>query len=372
MEPLFFLMILTGIAGLARCFAQASDAARRTAEARWRLVRPVWQRAATLVGGQFRSGPGRLGEPRMQISVELESVALLVDHDVDHRGVSGVRYMTRITSTARNPSGLRLRVHEQRLRGAGDGGFRGRLVDVGNLKADGAFVVRASSPTLARWWLTPRLRAALRAAAEYQLTLEAHRLTSIRAGLEDDAERLVRALHAAALVAGRGRELAKAWRALAQELGGSLSTGATTVSGGEVTIELEHRGRLVSVMLGRSARNGQLGTRVSVARVASPSERFALKRRARRGSTRGRSEPPGDDALLRAYEVQASAPEKVALRFTDELAREVLALRPSAILGNEAAVTLVFSELETGREPIERAIAIVSALAAPGPHGPYR
>ncbi|WP_438021774.1 hypothetical protein [Sorangium sp. So ce233] len=373
MEPLFVLMIVSGIAGLARCFAQARQDARRAAEARWRIARPVWQRAAALVGGEFRSGPGQWGDPRMQISVVCENVALLVDHDIDPGDASVVRYNTRITGTARNPSGLRLRVHEQRLRQASGGAFRARPVDVGDPALDGAFVVKASSPTLARWWLTPPLREALRAAAEYQLTLESHRLTAVRAGLEDDAEKLASAIRAAALVAGRGRALAKELRALSQELGGHIVSGAGTSSAeGEAIIELEHRGRLLTVAFGREARKGPFGTQVRVARAASPSERFALRRRPRRGPARAAAGRSGDDALSRAYELRAEAPDRVALRLGDELRREIAALRPAAIVGDEAAVTLAFGHLETGRERIERAIAIVSALAAPEPRGPYR
>ncbi|WP_437729739.1 hypothetical protein [Sorangium sp. So ce1335] len=373
MEPLFVLMIVTGIAGLARCFAQARQDARRAAEARWRIARPVWQRAAALVGGEFRSGPGQWGDPRMQISVVCENVALIVDHDVEHGDASVVRYNTRITGTARNPSGLRLRVHEQRLRRSSGGPFRARQVDVGDPALDGAFVVKASSPTLARWWLTPPLREALRAAAEYQLTLESHRLTAVRAGLEGDAEKLASAIRAAALVAARGRALAKELRALAQELGGRILHGAgTAATEGETTIELEHRGRMVAVGFGREGKKGPFGTQVRVARAASPSERFVLRRRPRRGPARAAPGRAGDDALSRAYALCADAPDRAALRLGEELRREIAALRPAAIVGDEAAVTLVFGHLETRREPIERAIAIVSALAAPEPRGPYR
>ncbi|WP_437720060.1 hypothetical protein [Sorangium sp. So ce861] len=373
MEPVFFLMIISGIAGLARCFAGARGEARRAAEVRWRLARPVWQRAAALVGGQFRSGPSQSGDPRMQIAVVLENVALLVDHDIDRDDVLAVRYRTRITSTARNPSGLRLRVNEQRLGGASGGAFRARRVDVGDRAEDGAFVVKASSATLARWWLTPELRAALRAATDYQVTLESHRLTAVRAGLEDDAEKLASAIRAAALLAGRGRALTKELRALAHELGGRLSPGAGSISSeGEVTIELEHRGRRVTVEFGRDGKKGPFGTQVRAARAASPSERFAARRRARRAAARGAPRPRGEETLSVAYEVQAEAPDRLARRLGDELQREIVALRPAAIVGDEAAVTLVFGELETGRDRIERAIALVAALAAPGPHGPYR
>ncbi len=371
MEPIFVLMILSGIAGLARCFAQARQDARRAAEARWRIARPIWQRAAALVGGEFKSGPGQRGDPRMQISVVFENVALLVDHDIDHGDASVVRYHTRITGSARNPSGLRLRVHEQRLRRASGGAFRARQVDVGDPALDGAFVVKASIPTLARWWLSPPLREALRAAADYQLTLESHRLTALRAGLEDDAEKLVSAIRAAALVAGRGRALTKELRALSQEHGGRLLSGAAS-SEGEMTIEIEHRSRRLTVEFGREGKTGAFGTRVRAARAASPSERFSLRRRPRRGSARGGRGPSGDDALPRAYELQADAPDRVAQRLGDELRREIAALRPAAVVGDEAAVTLIFGQLETGRDRIERAIAIVSALAAPSPHGPYR
>ncbi|XYH92725.1 hypothetical protein ACMHYB_33235 [Sorangium sp. So ce1128] len=376
MEPIFLLMIISGIVGLSGVAAQSRQEARRAAEARWRIARPIWQRAAALVGGEFKSGPGKLGDPRMQISVVIEHVALLVDHDINDDDASVARYHTRITGTARNPSGLRLRVHEQRLRCANGEAFRARQVDVGDRAMDGAFVVKATIPTLARWWLTPPLREALRAAADYQLTLESHRLTAIRAGLEDDAEKLVSAIRAAALVAGRGRALTKELRALAQELGGRLLSGAGAASSeGEMTIELEHRSRLVTVEFGREGKKGAFGTRVRVARAASPSERFTLRRRPRRGPAREAPGPPGpsgDDALRRAYELLAEAPDRVAQRLGDELRREIAALRPAAVVGDEAAVTLVFGQLETGRDRIERAIAIVSALAAPSPHGPYR
>jgi hypothetical protein len=308
----------------------------------------------------------------MQISVVIDNVALLVDHDVDRGDAAVIRYSTRITSTARNPSGLRLRVHEQRLHGPGSGPFRARPVDVGDPAEDGAFVVKASSPALARWWLTRELREALRATTEYQLTLEAHRLTAVRAGLEDDAEKLASAIRAAALVAARGRALAKELRALSQELGGRLSSQAGASSEGEATIELEHHGRRLTVAFGRDGRGGAFGTHVRVARAASPSEQFALRRRARRGPGKGGPGPSSDGALSRAYEVLAGAQGSVARRLTDEVRREIVALRPAAVVGDEAAVRLVFGRLETGRDPIERAIAIVSALAAPAPHGPYR
>ncbi|MGK3962033.1 hypothetical protein WMF38_54140 [Sorangium sp. So ce118] len=373
MEPIFLLMIITGIVGLSGVAAQSRQEARRAAEVRWRMARPIWQRAAALVGGEFKSGPGKLGDPRMQISVVIEHVALLVDHDINDDDASVARYHTRITGTARNPSGLRLRVHEQRLRCASGEVFRARQVDVGDAALDGAFVVKATIPTLARWWLTPALREALRAAADYQVTLESHRLTAIRAGLEDDAEKLASAIRAAALVAGRGRALARELRALAQELGGRLLSGAGAASSeGEMTIELEHRSRLLTVEFGRGGKKGAFGTRVRVARAASPSERFSLRRRPRRGPARGAKDASGDDALRRAYELLAEAPDRVAQRLGDELRREIAALRPATVVGDEAAVTLVFGQLETGRDRIERAIAIVSALAAPSPHGPYR
>lgn len=373
MEPVVALMILLGITGLAGGFGEARHQARRAAEARWRLARPIWQRAADLVGGKFKSGPDPWGDPRMQISVVCENVSLLVDHDIDHDDVSVARYHTRITGTARNPSGLRLRVHEQRLRRSSGGPFRARRVDVGDPALDGAFVVRASIPALARWWLTPPLRDALRAAAGYQLTLESHRLTAVRAGLEDDAEKLASAIRAAALVADRGRALAKELRALSQGLGGRLLSGAGTASSeGGMTIELEHRSRLFTVEFGRVGEKGAFGTRVRAARAASPSERFTLRRRPRRGPPRGALDPSGDDALPRAYELVAEAPDRVAQRLGDELRCEIAALRPASVTGDDAAVTLVFGHLETGRERIERAIAIVSALAAPEPRGPYR
>ncbi|XXX71994.1 hypothetical protein WMF30_30540 [Sorangium sp. So ce134] len=373
MEPIFVLMVLSGIAGGLKVIEQVQEGARRAAEASWQMARPIWERAASLVGGEFKSGRDKRGYPRMQISVMFENVALLIDHDIDDDDVSVAPYQTRITGTARNPSGLWLRVHEKRLRRAGGGAFRARQVDVGDPALDGAFVVKASIPGLARWWLTPPLREALRAAADYQITLESHRLTAVRAGLEDDAERLVSAIRAAALVAGRGRALTKELRALSQALGGRLLYGADAASSfGEMTIELEHRSRLLTVEFGRGGKKGAFGTRVRVARAASPSERFTLKRRPRRGPARGDGGPSGDDALPRAYALSADAPDRAARRLGDELRREIAALRPAAIVGDEAAVTLVFGHLETGRERIERAIAIVSALATPEPRGPYR
>ncbi|MGK3984380.1 hypothetical protein WME99_15150 [Sorangium sp. So ce136] len=372
MEPIFVLMIVSGVAGLAVA-GQMQDGARRAADARWQIARPIWQRAAALVGGEFKSGPDRWGNPRMQISVVFENVALLVDHDIDDDDVPVAPYHTRITSTARNASGLWLRVHEQRLRRASGGAFRARQVDVGDPALDGAFVVKASIPALARWWLTPPLREALRAAADYQLTLESHRLTAVRAGLEDDAERLVSAIRAAALVAGRGQAFKKELRALSQALGGRLLYGAGAASSErEMTIEIEHRSRLLTVEFGRGGKKGAFGTRVRVARAASPAERFTLRRRPRRGSARGANDPSGDDALRRAYELLADAPDRVAQRLGDELRREIAALRPATVVGDEAAVTLAFGQIETGRDRIERAIAIVSAFAAPSPHGPYR
>ncbi|WP_437766765.1 hypothetical protein WMF27_22825 [Sorangium sp. So ce281] len=373
MEPILIMLIISGITTLVGGIAETRHQARRAAEARWRLAGPIWQRAADLVGGKFKSGPDPWGDRRMQISVVCENVSLLVDHDIDHDDVSVARYHTRITGTARNPSGLRLRVHEQRLRRARGGAFRARQVDVGDPALDGAFVVKASIPALARWWLTPPLREALRAAADYQLTLESHRLTAIRVGLEDDAEKLASAIRAAALVADRGRAFAKELRALSQGLGGRLLSGAGAASSeGGMTIELEHRSRLFTVEVGREGGKGAFGTRVRAARAASPSERFTLRRRPRRGPPRGAPDPSGDDALPRAYELSAEAPDRVAPRLGEELGREIAALRPAAIVGDEAAVTLVFGHLETGRERIERAIAIVSALAAPERRGPYR
>ncbi|WP_437751426.1 hypothetical protein [Sorangium sp. So ce1389] len=368
MEPIHVLLVISAYAGIA-LVAQVHDGSRRAAEARWKIARPIWERAASLVGGEFKSGPDRWGALRMQISVVIENVALLVDHGIDDNDVSGAPHHTRITSTTRNPSGLWLRVHEKQLRRASSGAFRARQVDVGDPALDGAFVVRTSIPGLARWWLTPPLREALRAAADYQLTLESHRLTAVRAGLEDDAEKLVSAIRAAALVAGRGRALTKELRALSQALGGRLLYGADPASSeGEMTIEIEHRSRLLTVEFGRGGKKGAFGTRVRVARAASPSERFTLRRRSRRGARA----PSGDDALRRAYELLADAPDRVAPRLGDELRRDIAALRPAAVVGDEAAVTLVFGQIETGRDRIERAIAIVSALAAPSPHGPYR
>ncbi|KYF75188.1 hypothetical protein BE17_53060 [Sorangium cellulosum] len=372
MESIFVLLVISAYAGIA-VVGQVHEGTRRAAEARWRVARPIWERAAALVGGEFKSGPDKWGAPRMQISAVIENVALLVDHGIDDDDVSGAPYHTRITSTARNPSGLWLRVHEQRLRRASGEAFRARQVDVGDPALDGALVVKASIPALARWWLSPPLREALRAASDYQITLESHRLTAVRAGLEDDAEKLVSAIRAAALVAGRGRVLTRELRALSHELGGRLLCGANSASSeGEMTIEVEHRSRLLTVEFGRGGKKGAFSTRVRVARAASPSERFTLRRRPRRGSGRGAQEPSGDDALRRAYELLADAPDRVAQRLGDELRREIAALRPAAVVGDEAAVTLVFGQIETGRDRIERAIAIVSALAAPSPHGPYR
>ncbi|WP_437520011.1 hypothetical protein WME79_25670 [Sorangium sp. So ce726] len=128
-----------------------------------------------------------------------------------------------------------------------------------------------------------------------------HRLTAIRAGLEDDAEKLASAIRAAALVADRGRALAKEVRALSQGLGGRLLSGADTASSeGGMTIELEHRSRLFTVEFGREGGKGAFGTRVRAARAASPSERFTLRRRPGRSPPRGAPDPSGDDALPRA------------------------------------------------------------------------
>lgn len=362
------------VAALAVCL-MASEIHRRA----MRELAGAWRKTAKLVGGGFEPAGGTWWERTpMRITAKLEDVSVSVDHYTAQSGKSSTTYTRIAAAAAKAPRWLSLEIYEAGALSTIGKALGAQDVGVGHAKFDDAFVVKSSDEALARLWLGPSFCKAALASRAYALTLEKGKVESNRVGIEDDAERLARAMRAVALLAGRGRALRDGWRGLASELGGEITTGDDVWPSDDLApISLAHRGVLLTIALDPEWISGTLprvGTRVSAARAASAGEGFTLRRRA--GSAAAKraelTDPFDDDAFAEAYTLEGSDDDRALRRLTDELRQNILALAPAEITVDEDEVAVVLEGAEMRAKPIEAAIAIAVDLAAPSPEGPYR
>jgi hypothetical protein len=192
---------------------------------------------------------------------------------------------------------------------------------------------------------------ALDAFERYQLEMKGGAVTALRAGLEDDPDRLVRGIRLVAALASRPAQLRERWQRLAKRLAASL--------------DARRAWRLLRSSSISGTRHGvefSLEARVATPGEPEPRDLYTILRVARRGD--------GPRFLLSARHCVSHAPAELRARFPRGLD---LSKTPARfILGVPRGIELWAPGLILDGEAAEALVRAGTLLAAPAPVGPYR
>ncbi len=298
-----------------------------------RRVNTAWASAAERLGGRFTPlhGPWYNKKAR-NVRASIDGVEVLADHYTVSTGKSSTTY-TRIRATAAAPAGMELQIFRKHaLSGLGQAlGFQD--VRTGHERFDEEFTVKSNTPDLVPVWLGQEVRRAVVRASDYAMRMSDGEVKAQRVGLEDDAGLLERAMTAVAQLAGRGVWMQNRWRAMADELGGSLRSRSSAWSldgASSIVVAWQDVQITVDVVKDREGMMGgewRLTTRV-------------------RGRRRGG--------------------KPIAPR------RTLVGRVPARIEGNDTHVTLSIEGVVVGSTTLQTAIETVGRTAAEGEIGPYR
>jgi len=328
----------------------------------------VWQRAADELNGDYteRETGFFASEPR-KIDVELEGRDITVDHYSVSSGNS-TTYYTRVRASCEAPSDLKLRVFKT-------DGFSGLAravgfqdVPVGDPEFDENYIIKASDPELAPWWINQHVRDAIVGAdVGYRYKLERGVVTTERAGLEDDPDGIVAAVQATAAFANGKRRLLNAWNLLARDFDGE----ATSVPAGWVRVDGQHEGVPFSIEIEdvRDYHFTVIEARITTS--TGKAEPFALSKEGHLfGSTMPRVEPPPFDTG--GYKLYGLDVSKVAGLVDDADLSMLKKLDAAKLRVDEDRVTIMLYGVVTKKRPLHAAIALAARLASGARHGPYR
>ncbi|MBW2527659.1 MAG: hypothetical protein JRI23_25985 [Deltaproteobacteria bacterium] len=337
----------------------------RYAIAYGRRVDAAWRVAAEQLRGEYEPRAGPWYNRVRRIDAELDGTAVAIDHYTVSTGKSS-QVFTRLTAAVTFPGKLKLRVYPKHaLSGLADAlGFQD--VPTGDADFDERFVVKANDEDLARSWLSPRVRQALRKTTGYSFTIKNGKLTAQRSGLELEPQQLTNAAEAAAEVAAAGRHLLERWEHFARGEQGVLGAG-----GGRPRIEIDERGVPLRIDTAET-RDGNTVTRVR-ARILDPeAERYEL--RLDEEISDGTLSPVelGEQPLPARFALASSEPEQTARRLTDTVRRRVARLEPAGIESDGDEVVVVLRGMESDEARLRTAMDVASSLAAEAGRGPYR
>ncbi len=239
-------------------------------------------------------------------------------------------------------------------------------VTVGDPAFDARRTVRTTDGPLARAWLDRRARDRLLAADGYHFVIDGGLARAFTMDPVASAEPLIAAAHALAALAGRGRELGRAWRDLAARLGVMVQAGA---AGRSLRIPLARTVVAVDAFAGGLAR--RLGGRGLFVRVRCPrtggaSDRFALRDR---GAGRGFLPSVGGSGQRCTIGIgddryAAWADEPAALLAHLAGAADLLAdAHPELVVGDSQAVTLFFLGVDVATARIRAGVDLAGQLA---------
>lgn len=278
-------------------------------------------------------------------------------------------------------AGLRLEVERGSL-DVLDRALGARDALVGDEAFDERFVVETNDVPFARAWLGPRIRGALLAVRDHvAVRLVDGELTLARRSDKVSPLDQQRIFELARLLAGRGRELAAQWQALAGALGGTLrADGGVFAPDGSAAVAVERAGVAITIDGWREPAGGartRLYTRVRGARLLADRVALAAWRRGgQRPAVDGALDErtSGDAGFDAAYELRASA--DAAAWLTPALAHKIAAGGADRLLVDGDGVTLLFAGFASAADRLGPACELVAALACHGTPrgtaGPYR
>lgn len=327
----------------------------------------AWAQTAHALGARYdrRSGPWYNRVRR--IDAEVDGTAVAVDHYTVSTGKSSTTF-TRLRAEVLFPGKLHLRVYPKHALSGLSRALGFQDVPTGDADFDEQFVVKANDEDMARSWLSPRVRQAIRRAAKYSFTIKDGALTAQRVGLEEESDRLEAAVHATAELASAGRRLLDRWERFARVEEGVLGAGA-----GRPRIELDERGVPLRIDTADDGAGGNTVTRVR-ARILDPdAERYELRQSGESFGDPTLSEVPAEQLdLPKRFALGSSSPGQTAARLSPEVRRALPALAPLRVQSDGEEVMVVLRGMESDEERLREAVEVATALAAEAGKGPYR
>ncbi len=302
----------------------------------------VWSEVAVRTRGRFEPQGGALfwSSPAKVTATLGTGIDVVVDHrPARPRGSASAT--TQVRADARGSAELRVRLVRRGVFARVRTTLGLRHVELGHDAFDTAFLVRANDHELARAWLSARVRAAILACGpDYRLSLRRGIVRAERGGFETDPDCLLAAMHAVAMLAVGGDELLDRWRALADELGGSL-VAADHFAAGQVRIDLERDGH-----------------HVAVATQPGPEVATQVRREL------GRRDAPD-------FELAPAAPWTGAGPGAQAAADAWQAIQPARLRCDGEAVVISWPGILADATRVKRALALVTAVSI-GAELPYR
>lgn len=341
---------------------------------RWNAkLRKQWGEAARRVGGALvpPSGPWYHRRP-MSIEAHLHDVGLLVDSYTVSTGNSSQTY-TRCRARALGAGLLKLKVKRAGLASGLSRAIGFQDLATGDAQFDEQYVIKASDDDLALAWMDRQSREAVAPLQKYQLELKKGEVKAIRGGLDRDPDTLVLVMDAVASLAAGGRRVLERWRALAEELEGSLDADVVAWSpDADVRVEAPRRGaRLVVDTTRTDDRAERLLTRLRCHLVAGTAEPLAITRGSLRGTELQRVELP-PDRLPAGFKVASADAERAAGRLGEQLCRRLGDLPLHAVEAGDRTITVLLDGLVLDARVIGRAADLALDLASSFSGGVYR
>lgn len=352
-DPLTMLAIFTAASGAMGSLLWA----KRKARAKYT---EVWLIAAGRLNGEFIPKGGTWYAPTpMAIRAKVGGVRVYVDSYIVSNDNSSVKY-TRIVAGDAHVGTVHLDVRERTILSSVGKLFGAQDVDVSRPEL-GDRVIKASDEALARAWISPTVARAIAASAPYSFSLQGSKLTVLRTGMEDDADRLARVTRAAAEFMARGRELVAAWSSLAGALGGVVEEPLVLVDRavqGKISA-LRHS---VEVTIDFALDDQQTVTAVRACRKRHD-DAFTI--------VQGASpKPTGDPEFDATYTVEITDDTTTAP--SAEAREKLLACKPLKVIARREHLTLLLFGLELDQERMLAAVDAVALLATGSTVGPYR
>lgn len=243
---------------------------------------------------------------------------------------------------------------------------------------EGKWGVQTSEWQLADAILTTRTREAIRRAEGYHLKARGQEIVTRRKGLENDPDRLVRAMRATAVLANAGRVLHRRLSSVADSLDAVVEGSGDVFHLGRTRVVFERDEAKILVDFERATRNGPGGpngfvTLLSSQLTHSARDRFALYRD---------EPPPGFEdlevvedfhkGLSEEFWIVAEDVGRTRRRLSRETCDAFLALEPLSVTLDGERVTLRLDGFELSERWLLEATDVVAALCEPLDAEPYR
>ncbi len=320
--------------------------------------------------------------PGIQISARIDdvNVTILAEREalIARRPPTLV---TRVRAAALGASGFRLRVAPECGWEALGKTLGVRDILVGDELFDDAYVISTSNEDLASAWLSEPIRRGIEDCAPYRFELIDGEIRATLKGLEDDAGRLETVAKQVVSFSGEGKNLLRAARTLAAEIGGLLSAREDQWEpDGGVLIVVERAGCQVLVdwvlRLDMVSGGERVYTRVRARALDVTEILFVIHGQETCEPSVDLAWLPlvaePDSSFANHFTLLSDASEEIADHLSTALRKRIIDLRPALVTGDGREVSVMLVGLIQQPQPILDAIELALELSTTEASTPYR